>query len=115
MVGQIEAKLRLGTTLADIFKTLFPCGSTTGAPSIRAMEIIRALEAAPREAYCGAFGWAAPVGRAEFNVAIRSLLVADGEAVPNVRGGLIWDRRATREYEEALWKSRFATLHREPA
>lgn len=114
MVSQIEAQLRPGTTLAEVFAALFPCGSITGAPKIRAMEIIRALEPAPREVYCGAIGWAAPDGRAEFNVAIRTLMVEKGRAVLNVGGGLVWDSRADSEYEEALWKSRFAMFQPEP-
>lgn len=115
MVSQIEARLAPGTELSDIFRALFPCGSITGAPKIRAMEVINDLETAPREAYCGAIGWAAPDGRSEFNVAIRTLLVENGKAVLNVGGGLVWDSRADSEYEEALWKSRFATFQQEPA
>ncbi|WP_420328428.1 aminodeoxychorismate synthase component I [Mameliella sp.] len=115
MVSQIEARLAPGTELSDIFRALFPCGSITGAPKIRAMEVINDLETAPREAYCGAIGWAAPDGRSEFNVAIRTLLVENGTAVLNVGGGLVWDSRAESEYEEALWKSRFATFQQEPA
>lgn len=114
MVSQIEAQLRPGTTLAEVFAALFPCGSITGAPKIRAMEIIRALEPTPREVYCGAIGWAAPDGRAEFNVAIRTLMIEEGRAVLNVGGGLVWDSRAESEYEEALWKSRFAMFQPEP-
>ena len=53
-----------GCGCAGIFAALFPCGSVTGAPKLRAMEIIRELEPWPREAYCGAIGWAAPDGRA---------------------------------------------------
>ncbi|WP_167648662.1 aminodeoxychorismate synthase component I [Mameliella alba] len=115
MVSQIEARLAPGIELSDIFRALFPCGSITGAPKIRAMEVINDLETAPREAYCGAIGWAAPDGRSEFNVAIRTLLVENGTAVLNVGGGLVWDSRADNEYEEALWKSRFATFQQEPA
>jgi para-aminobenzoate synthetase component 1 len=75
------------------------------------MEIIRELEPRPREAYCGAIGWAAPDGRAAFNVAIRTLaLHAGGEAVLNVGGGVVADSSADAEYEEALWKARFADL-----
>lgn len=114
VVSQIEAQLRPEVTLADIFRALFPCGSITGAPKIRAMEIIHALEQRPRDVYCGAIGWAAPDGRAEFNVAIRTLLVDQGQAVLNVGGGLVWDSRAELEYEEALWKSRFALHLPEP-
>jgi para-aminobenzoate synthetase component 1 len=83
----------------------------TGAPKIRAMEIIRELEPEPRGAYCGAIGWAAPDGRAAFNVAIRTLtLWPDGEALLNVGGGIVADSTAAAEYEEALWKTRFADL-----
>ncbi|CUH81145.1 aminodeoxychorismate synthase component I [Tropicibacter naphthalenivorans] len=115
VVSQVEAQLATGTGLADILTAIFPCGSITGAPKIRSMQIIRALEQHPREAYCGAIGWAAPDGRASFNVAIRTLLVENGQAVLNVGGGLVWDSRADSEYEEALWKSRFATFQPEPA
>lgn len=116
MVSLVTAELRAGTGLGAIFRALFPCGSITGAPKIRAMEIIRALELAPREVYCGAIGWAAPDGQAAFNVAIRTLLVEQGAAVLNVGGGLVWDSRAGAEYEEALWKTRFArTFQPEPA
>nr|WP_280520536.1 aminodeoxychorismate synthase component I [Phaeobacter sp. J2-8] len=115
MVSQIEAELRPGIGLPEILRALFPCGSITGAPKIRAMEIIRNLEDTPREVYCGTIGWAAPDGRAEFNVAIRTLLVEHGVAVLNVGGGLVWDSTAASEYEEALWKSRFATSLTEPA
>jgi len=73
------------------------------------MEIIRELEPWPRDAYCGAIGWAAPDGRAAFNVAIRTLtLYPDGTAVLNVGGGVVADSTAASEYEEALWKARFA-------
>ena len=93
-----------------MFAALFPCGSVTGAPKLRAMEIIRELEPWPREAYCGAIGWAAPDGRAAFNVAIRTIaLYPGGEAVlERRRRGSSPIRPPTSEYEEALWKARFA-------
>ena len=98
-----------GTPLARVLAALFPCGSVTGAPKLRAMEIIRELEPWPRDAYCGAIGWAAPDGRAAFNVAIRTLtLYPDGAAVLNVGGGVVANSTAESEYEEALWKARFA-------
>jgi len=75
MVSEVEGRLRPGIGLAEIFAALFPCGSITGAPKVRAMEIIRELEIAPREVYCGTIGWAAPDGRASFNVAIRTFLL----------------------------------------
>jgi para-aminobenzoate synthetase component 1 len=111
MVSRVTGRLVPGTTLSRIIAALFPCGSVTGAPKLRAMEIIRELEPRPRDAYCGAIGWAAPDGRAAFNVAIRTLtLRSDGEAVLNVGGGVVADSSAQAEYEEALWKARFADL-----
>jgi len=108
MTSLITAQMMPDTGLSDIFTALFPCGSITGAPKLRAMQILADLEQAPREIYCGSLGWAAPDGRAEFNVAIRTLMVEDGQAVLNVGGGVVYDSTATGEYEEALWKARFA-------
>ncbi|WP_170516571.1 aminodeoxychorismate synthase component I [Ruegeria atlantica] len=108
MVSLVQAHLHLGAELSDILMALFPCGSITGAPKIRAMEILADLEPWARDIYCGAIGWAAPDGRSEFNVAIRTLMVEDGKATLNVGGGLVWDSTAPSEYEEALWKARFA-------
>lgn len=111
MVSRVTGRLRPGIELGALFQALFPCGSITGAPKVRAMEIIRALEAGPRDAYCGTIGWAAPDGRASFSVAIRTLtLYPGGEAVLNVGGGIVADSTADAEYEEALWKARFADL-----
>ena len=112
MVSLVRAKLRPDAGLGDIFNALFPCGSITGAPKLRAMEIIRELEPEPREIYCGGIGWAAPDGRSNFNVAIRTLMVEDGLAKLNVGGGVVWDSTGPSEYEEALWKARYATAFR---
>ena len=105
VVGQLLGKPGLG----DLLAALFPCGSITGAPKIRAMEIIREVEPHARGAYCGAMGWMAPDGRASFNVAIRTLRLFDGGRVAmNVGGGVVHDSTAAGEWEEALWKARFA-------
>ncbi len=105
VVGQLLGKPGLG----DLLAALFPCGSITGAPKIRAMEIIREVEPHPRGAYCGAMGWMAPDGRASFNVAIRTLRLFDaGQVTMNVGGGVVHDSTAAGEWEEALWKARFA-------
>ena len=108
MVSLVRAQLRRGVTLAEIFAALFPCGSITGAPKLRAMEILSDLEPQPRDIYCGTIGWAAPDGRSDFNVAIRTLMVKDGTARLNVGGGVVWDSTGPSEYEEALWKARYA-------
>lgn len=111
MTSTVRAQLLPGTNLPAILHALFPCGSVTGAPKIRAMEIIRELEPAPRDAYCGAIGWVAPDGRMSFNVAIRTLtLHDDGEAVLNVGGGVVHDSTGDAEYAEALLKAGFARL-----
>ena len=110
MVSRVRAKLLPGLTIRRIFAALFPCGSITGAPKIRAMEILRELESAPRNAYCGAIGWIAPEGRMRFNVAIRTItLFAGGRAVYNVGGGVVFDSTAEEEYAECLLKARYAT------
>lgn len=110
MTSTVAAQLRPGTGLPDILRALFPCGSITGAPKIRAMQILRALEPGPRGIYCGTIGWAAPDGRSCFNVAIRTISMTGGAGLLNVGGGIVWDSRAGDEYQEALWKSRFARL-----
>lgn len=110
MVSTVTAKLLPDLTIAEIFAALFPCGSITGAPKIRAMEVIRSLETSPRGAYCGAIGWIDPAGPMRFNVGIRTItLFADGEAVYNVGGGVVFDSDAEAEYQECLLKARFAT------
>jgi len=115
MVSTVEGQLQPGIGLGDIFAALFPCGSITGAPKLRAMQIIRELEPWPREAYCGTIGWAAPDGRSCFNVAIRTVMLDGDRATLNVGGGLVWDSTAPSEYEEALWKARYAMFQPEPA
>lgn len=111
MVSKIEGQLRAEIDVTDLFCALFPCGSITGAPKIRAMEVLNELETAPRDVYCGAIGWMAPDGRSRFSVAIRTVIVFDEtRAVLNVGGGIVYDSTAASEYEEALWKARFANL-----
>jgi para-aminobenzoate synthetase component 1 len=110
MVSRVRAKLEPGTTVRAIFEALFPCGSVTGVPKLRAMQILTELEGRPRDAYCGSIGWIAPTGEMRFNVAIRTVTLHEGgEAVFNVGGGIIFDSEARAEYEECLLKARFAT------
>jgi len=110
MISRVRARLLPGLTIERIFAALFPCGSITGAPKIRAMQILNALEDGPRNAYCGAIGWIAPDGRMRFNVAIRTIsLFTDGRAIYNVGGGVVFDSTAEAEYQECLLKARFAT------
>jgi para-aminobenzoate synthetase / 4-amino-4-deoxychorismate lyase len=107
MTSDIEGELREGAGLGDVLEALFPCGSITGAPKRRAMEIIREIESWPRGVYCGAIGYASPHGVAEFNVAIRTIEIGE-EAVMGTGSGLVWDSEADAEYEELRLKTRFA-------
>ena len=107
MTSTVEGALAAPPKLPALMEALFPCGSVTGAPKIRAMEIIRALERRARGVYCGAVGWMGPDGDANFSVAIRTLLVTGTEIVMNVGGGLTHGSTVDGEWEEALWKARF--------
>jgi para-aminobenzoate synthetase component I len=110
MTSGVEALLRPGFSLREIFAGLFPCGSVTGAPKIRAMEIIAEQEAFPRGVYCGAIGVIAPSGDMRFNVAIRTLTLApNGHLSCPVGSGVVADSQEREEYEECLLKARFLT------
>ena len=109
MTSTVESTLKDNTSLADLMTALFPCGSITGAPKIRTMEIIRELERYPRGAYTGTIGLLKPGGDCVFNVAIRTVVVdtESQRATFGVGGGVTIDSTAEREYEECLVKSRF--------
>ena len=115
MTSLVRGQLKALPELGPLLRALFPCGSITGAPKFRAMETLRALEIGPRGIYCGTLGWMAPDGRSEFNVAIRTLTLDEGQARLAVGSGVVYDSVAEAEYEEALWKARFATLSPEIA
>ncbi|MCU0829279.1 MAG: aminodeoxychorismate synthase component I [Tabrizicola sp.] len=107
MTSTVEGVLDGPPTMPGLMAALFPCGSVTGAPKIRAMEIIREVERHARGVYCGAVGWMSPDGDADFSVAIRTLSVSGSDIVMNVGGGLTHGSTAAGEWEEALWKARF--------
>ena len=107
MVSQVSARVP-GVSLADILSALFPCGSITGAPKVRAMQIIAELENAPRGVYTGAFGWIAPDGDLRLNVAIRTLeLAADRTGRMGIGSGIVADSTAPSEWRECLLKAGF--------
>ncbi|MEO7495659.1 MAG: aminodeoxychorismate synthase component I [Massilia sp.] len=120
MTSTVSARLRDGATLAEIFRALYPCGSITGAPKRRTMEIIRALEPAPRGIYTGAIGWFDPpaggaaIGDFCLSVPIRTLALqapADGvrRGELGVGAGIVFDSQADDEYAECRLKARFLT------
>ena len=107
MVSEVSANVG-GRSFGDILRALFPCGSITGAPKIRAMQIAAELEAAPRGAYTGALGWLAPDGDCRLNVAIRTLeLGADGRGRLGVGSGIVADSDAAAEWAECQLKAGF--------
>lgn len=113
MVSTVRADLRADVGLCDIVKALFPCGSITGAPKIRAMELIDRLERDARGPYCGAIGAFEADGTARFNVAIRTLRLTPtenghGTAVLGVGAGIVADSEPLAEWREAQVKAGFA-------
>jgi anthranilate/para-aminobenzoate synthase component I len=108
----IEGLLRPDVTFVDLLRATFPGGSVTGAPKIRAMEIIEGLEPTRRGPYCGAIGYLSGDGSMEFNVAIRTMIVKDGLVHIPVGGGIVADSVPEDEYQETLVKARamFAAL-----
>jgi para-aminobenzoate synthetase/4-amino-4-deoxychorismate lyase len=118
MVSTVTAQKREDVGIADILRALFPCGSVTGAPKIRAMEILRELETSPRGVYCGAIGHFSPAPNnqfsARFNVAIRTLTIAGGQGELGIGGGVVQDSGAASEYAECLLKAQFFKGSRQP-
>lgn len=110
MTSQVTGTLTENVKWADIFKSLFPCGSVTGAPKIRAMEIIDELESGPRKAYCGSVGYIAPNGDASFCVSIRTVQIQNGDLRYDVGSGLVLDSDGEDEYRECLLKSHIFNL-----
>ncbi len=113
MVSTVHARLEPGKGAVDLVRAIFPCGSITGAPKIRAMELIDQVERDPRGAYCGALGRIDPNGNAAFNVAIRTLRLtpienAQGSAVLGVGSAIVADSDALTERREAELKAGFA-------
>jgi para-aminobenzoate synthetase/4-amino-4-deoxychorismate lyase len=109
MTSGISAELRSDMGLKDMLRALFPCGSVTGAPKVRAMEIINELEADPRGVYTGAIGHIAPSGDAQFNVAIRTVVLAADSGEMGIGSGIVADSKADSEFEECLLKAQFLT------
>ena len=115
LVSTVHGKLRSGTKLTDVLQATFPCGSITGAPKIRTIQIIDEIENLPRGLSMGAIGIFLPPNWSfgetkidtvlDLSVAIRTIVVRDGEATFNVGGGIVIDSDPEKEYEESLLKA----------
>ncbi|WP_435006219.1 aminodeoxychorismate synthase component I [Tundrisphaera lichenicola] len=106
LVATIEGRLRPGIGPVDVIRSVFPGGSITGAPKIRAMQIIDELEPNRRSAYTGAVGYLSRGGRVAFNIAIRTILVEGDRVSFQVGGGIVADSDPESEYAETLHKAR---------
>ncbi len=102
---RVTATLDDSLDATDAFAAVFPAGSVTGAPRMRAMEVLHRLERAPRGVYCGSLGMWLPGGDAWWNVAIRTITVAQGRARLHVGAGIVIGSAPTREFEETTLKA----------
>lgn len=109
MTSTIAGTVPQQTSIKNILQNLFPCGSITGAPKIKTMQIIAELEQEPRKIYTGAIGYINPENDMCFNVAIRTLLLQDKAGELGVGGGIIYDSNAEEEFAELKLKAHFFT------
>jgi len=107
LVSTVRGRLRDDVTTIDALRALFPAGSMTGAPKLRTMQVIDEVEATPRGAYSGAFGWISPDGRADLGVVIRSLMATspDGPYLLGTGGGITVQSELQEEWDEASIKA----------
>ncbi len=105
LVSTIRGELDEGKGIVDLLRATFPGGSITGAPKIRAMQIIRELEPSPRNVYCGAIGFIGQNGKAQFNIAIRTMVLKNNQATFWGGGGIVADSDPEMEYQETLVKA----------
>jgi para-aminobenzoate synthetase/4-amino-4-deoxychorismate lyase len=112
MTSTITGRIADHVGLAELFKALFPCGSVTGAPKIRTMEIIHELEREPRGVYTGAIGYLSPTGDAVFNVPIRTVVLNNGRGEMGIGSGIVHDSGPEAEWQECLLKGRFLSKPR---
>lgn len=114
MISEVSGTLRPGVHYADIFASLFPCGSVTGAPKHRTIEIIQELERAPRGVYTGAIGFFSPANEAVFSVPIRTVILSNNSGVMGVGSGIVADSEAEEEFRECQLKFEFLIRREKP-
>jgi para-aminobenzoate synthetase len=105
LVSAVRGQLRPETSALDCVHSCFPPGSMTGAPKRRTTEILDRLEGGPRGVYSGAIGWLGQGGAADLSVAIRTIVLAGGEATVGAGGAIVLGSDPEREYEEMLLKA----------
>jgi para-aminobenzoate synthetase / 4-amino-4-deoxychorismate lyase len=113
MTSTIEGRIPEKTDFANLFKALFPCGSVTGAPKIRTMEIIHELELETRGVYTGGIGYFTPDGDAVFNVPIRTVEIDGTKGSMGIGSGVVYDSDSEAEWQECLLKGHFLSHPKE--
>lgn len=111
MTSTITADIQKNISIGDLFAALFPSGSVTGAPKLRAMQIIKNIEKEERKIYTGAIGYITPERNMYFNIPIRTILLQDGKGEMGIGGGIVWDSTVAGEWEEGLLKASFLTKY----
>ena len=106
LVSTVTGRMRPGTGATDLLTAAFPGGSITGAPKVRAMEIIAELEPSRRGVYCGSIGYMSITGAMDTSIVIRTLVALGGRAYFSVGGGIVADSDPEQEYRETLDKGR---------
>ncbi|MFC2068902.1 anthranilate synthase component I [Chloroflexota bacterium] len=106
LVTHVQGKLRSDMTAFDALRTCFPAGTVSGAPKIRAMEIIAELETEKRGPYAGAVGYLSFSGNMDMAIAIRTMVMTKGVAYVQAGGGIVYDSIPENEYEESMNKAR---------
>lgn len=109
MTSTVTARVDKDISVYKLFSSIFPSGSVTGAPKIRAMEIISELEKDERKIYTGAIGYITPQKDMFFNIPIRTLLIQETRGEMGIGGGIVWDSTAGGEWSEGLLKAKFLT------
>ena len=106
LVATIESEIDKDKDIYEVIKATFPGGSITGAPKIRAMEVIEELEPTRRNVYTGSIGYIGFDGLADLNIAIRTIVKKDDRITFQVGGGITWDSNPEDEYMETLHKAK---------
>jgi len=106
IVSQVEGRVRPGASYMDVLRATFPAGTVSGAPKIRAIEIIQELEPFKRNVYSGAIGWIGWWGDADTAIAIRTAVIQDGRLHVQAGAGIVYDSDPAAEWEETMNKGR---------